>query len=313
MTIINNTKPKEEVKLTNEELMHWYIEHIELFLSDYIKDDDKDTKRLSEAMRYSLLAGGKRIRPVLALDFYKIASGGLDCSHRVMSYAMAVELIHTYSLIHDDLPCMDDDDLRRGLPTNHTVFGEATALLAGDALLTEAFTLLADTATGRPHESEATVKAITYLSKCAGYRGMCGGQELDLKFETAVEPPSEETILKMYGKKTSDLLSAACAIGCIAAKRYDLVDEAAAFGKNLGLAFQITDDILDVVGDEQKLGKPIGSDEENDKYTYLKAVGIEKAKEMAAFYLEEAKRSIARFNNNEFLYWLCDKILERDH
>ncbi len=302
-----------EKVLTNDEKLELAVEKVNNCIFGLINTHDNDILRLAEAMNYSIEAGGKRLRPVILLEFYKIAAASEKIPPRAYIVAAALEMIHTYSLIHDDLPCMDNDELRRGIPTNHVVFGEATALLAGDSLLTEAFHQIATNGTPNVLDSESSVKAIAYLSKYAGYLGMCGGQQIDLSLETAATPPTEEVILKMYEKKTSNLLSAACALGCIVAKRYDLVKEAENFGKNFGLAFQITDDILDVIGDEKKLGKPIGSDEKNDKYTYLKVVGMEKAKERAAFYLEEAKKSIARFNNNEFLFWLCDKILERDH
>ncbi len=298
---------------TNEEKVANYVNQINSYLLNTLSMEDEDLSRLAEAMIYSINAGGKRIRPVLVFEFFKIASGEESLSNKALSFAAAVEMIHTYSLIHDDLPCMDNDELRRGLPTNHVMFGEATALLAGDALLTEAFRQLVIETGAANRDFDPSIKAVEYLSKYAGYLGMCAGQQIDLSLETAAVAPTEELILKMYEKKTSNLLSAACALGCIAAKRYDLVKEAESYGRNFGLAFQITDDILDVIGDEKKLGKPVGSDERNDKHTYIKLVGIEKAKERAAFYLEEAKKSIARFKNNELLLWLCDKILERDH
>ncbi len=302
---------EEFSELTFKEKLSVYTKVANEYFKTAIEEDEKATKVLTESMKYSLLAGGKRLRPALVMECYKIASGNNDIPNKVLAYAASLEFIHTYSLIHDDLPCMDDDDMRRGIPTNHTIFGEAVALLAGDALLTEAFNLIAEKGIEGPHDYEPAVKAVRILSKCAGYRGMCGGQEIDLKFETATKEPEEELILKMYELKTGCLFSAACALGCIAAKRYDLVPEATEFGRNLGIAFQITDDILDVTGNAEEIGKPVGSDEENNKKTYISKVGIEKAKQVANESLTKAKEAVSRFKNNSFLVELCDEILER--
>ncbi len=304
--------PEKHYALTPKERLGYYARVINDYLSDIIDRRDRDIKQLSEAMNYSLMAGGKRIRPSLVLEFNRLARGAETFSDRALPFAGAVELLHTFSLIHDDMPCMDDDDLRRGMPTNHVVFGEATALLAGDALLTEAFRLITAETVRNPSDCEAAAKAAACLAAHAGYKGVCGGQMIDLLLEDAKGPVDDELILKMYTMKTSDLLAASCAIGCISAKRYDLVPEAEEFGRSFGIAFQITDDILDVTGDVRKIGKPVGSDEKKDKNTYLKYAGMEKAKEKAYEYAERAKSTVTRFRDNGLLLYLCDKVLTRD-
>lgn len=298
--------------VTPEERLSYYARRVNDYLKTAVDLSDPDVKQLTEAMNYSLLAGGKRLRPALVLEFNRLAAGTHDVSEKALPYAAAVELLHTFSLIHDDLPCMDDDGLRRGMPTNHVVFGEATALLAGDALMTEAFRLLTDATVKNPTDCEPAARAAASLARHSGYAGMCGGQIMDLLFENPKEPVTAEGILKMYTLKTSELLAASCAIGCISAKRYDLVPEAEEFGRCFGIAFQITDDILDVTGDEKKTGKPVGSDEKKDKNTYLRYAGMEKAKETAKEYAGRAKAAVTRFRDNGLLLYLCDKVLTRE-
>ena len=236
---------------------------------------------VTEAMTYSVKNGGKRIRPFLTLEFAKACGGNMDAA---LDFGCAVEMIHTYSLIHDDLPCMDNDDMRRGKPSCHKAFDEATALLAGDALLTNAFLVLSSTNISNDNR----LSAIETLSINSGCIGMIGGQALDLDFENR-EPTADE-ILKMYELKTGRLLEAACKLGCLSNNYYLLKDVLAAeeYAKNLGLAFQIQDDILDITSDEATLGKPVGSDEKNDKSTIVKFYGLEKAKEMVSEYTQKA-------------------------
>ncbi|MBO5334181.1 MAG: polyprenyl synthetase family protein [Clostridia bacterium] len=240
---------------------------------------------VTDAMKYSVKNGGKRIRPFLTLEFAKACNGNLNVA---LDFGCAVEMIHTYSLIHDDLPCMDNDDMRRGKPSCHKAFGEANALLAGDALLTEAFALLIESNCDNDIPNENIVNAVWFLSQLSGISGMIGGQTLDLEFEET--KPTVEQILKMYTLKTGALIASSCVLGCLSAKEYNQqkIDSATKYAENLGLAFQIQDDILDITSDEVTLGKPVGSDEKNDKSTIVKFFGLEKAKEMVNEYTQKA-------------------------
>ena len=243
---------------------------IESELRGYLDVTDDDYGILYDAMRYSLLAGGKRLRPFLALEFARLAatSRGLDpdaAEASALAYASAIEMIHTYSLIHDDLPCMDDDDLRRGKPTNHKVFGEANALLAGDALLTLAFEVAASNKLASP---ETNCRAVVLLSTAAGANGMVGGQVLDLIGESS--RLGFDTLERLQSKKTGELIRASSLLGCYAGGADEgLIAAAERYSMGLGRAFQVLDDILDVVGDTALLGKPIGSDAASDKTTFL--------------------------------------------
>ena len=237
---------------------------------------------VSNAMKYSVQNGGKRVRPFLCLEFAKACGGNLDAA---LNFGCAVEMIHTYSLIHDDLPCMDNDDTRRGKPSCHKTFGEDNALLAGDALLTEAFTVLSS-AKDIPYSNVAS--AVFHLSSLAGINGMVGGQVLDLQFEK--NSPTVDEILKMYSLKTCALIKSATVLGCLTAENCNdtMIKAASVYAENLGLAFQIMDDILDITSDEATLGKPVGSDEKNEKSTIVKFYGLEKAKEMVDDYTQKA-------------------------
>ena len=274
-------------------------------IGEYIKKQaDKVSERINEllntemssvvadAMRYSAEGGGKRIRPVLTLEFSRVCGGNLSAA---LDFGCAVEMIHTYSLIHDDLPCMDDDDMRRGKPSCHIAFGEDNALLAGDALLTKAFSVLSGV-TGL--SAENTVKAVRVLSDFAGIDGMVGGQVLDLQFENT--DPSAEDITKMYSLKTCALLKASAVLGCLTAENCsaDAISAACEYSENIGLAFQIIDDILDIVGDSKKLGKPIGSDTKNDKSTLVSVYGIARAKELADELTQKAISALDKFNGD---------------
>ena len=242
------------------------------------------------ACSYSVLNGGKRIRPILLLEFYKLCGGNDDCAY---NFACALEMIHSYSLVHDDMPCMDNDDMRRGKPSCHKAFGESTALLCGDALLTEAFSVAAKTM-GIP--SERVVKALAHLASSAGVAGMIGGQMIDM---TLNENADDNVLFDMYRLKTGALLKTACAIGSILAGANDeLVSAAENFGEKLGLAFQIIDDILDCQGDSKTLGKPVGSDERNNKDTIVVRLGVDYCRDLAKKYTDEAYECFELFDND---------------
>ena len=242
--------------------------------------------QVAEAMRYSLLCGGKRVRAVLALAFCELCGGS---PARALPFACAVEMVHTYSLIHDDLPCMDDDDLRRGRPANHKVYGEAMALLAGDGLLTLAF----ETALSFPDPAGAAQGARA-LAQLAGYRGMVGGQCIDLDSEGG--EPALELLQAMDQGKTVALIAAACRMGCIAAGAGDRELEAAGrYAQGVGMAFQLRDDVLDVQGSAEKLGKNTGMDAARDKRNYVSLLGVEEAQRLVHAYTEEALKALADF------------------
>ncbi len=259
----------------------------------------------AQAMKYSLLSGGKRIRPILLLEFYALCGGKGD---NALNFAAALEMIHTYSLIHDDLPCMDNDDMRRGRPSCHKAFGEDTALLAGDALLTLAFKTAAET-DGIP--ADRVLKAIAVLAENAGISGMVGGQVEDLAFEKSGATLDE--LRGMYLKKTSCLLSAGAVCGSILAGADDEeLKYAAEYAEKLGLAFQIIDDILDCTSDEKTLGKPIGSDEKNGKTTYVTLLGIDGAKAEAERLSNEALTALCKIKgDNAALRELTADLLDR--
>ncbi len=279
------------------------LEMIEKALSDAVAPYRNSL--VGEAMEYSLSAGGKRIRPMLTLAFCEMLGG---VKEKALHFACAVEMIHTYSLIHDDLPCMDDDDLRRGRPSCHKKFGEATALLAGDGLLTLAFNMIAKA----DLQNNAKVKALGILSEKAGILGMIGGQELDIKNENNPLVTAED-LLEIYKGKTSALLEAACMLGVVATGNYNDLElkPAKEYGYNLGVAFQIIDDILDVTSTEEELGKPIGSDEDNNKVTFVSIYGVKEANEFATAYSENALDILKNYKNNEFLMDLTNKLLNR--
>lgn len=240
------------------------------------------------AQRYGILDGGKRIRPIILLEFYKLCGGEDDCAYK---FAAALEMIHSYSLIHDDLPCMDDDDMRRGKPSCHKQFGEATALLAGDALLTDAFAVASKTL---GIASDRVVEALSVLASCAGTNGMVGGQMIDL--ETEVDGVTSERIITMYRLKTGALIKAAAQIGCIlAGADKSLQDKAIEYADSLGVAFQVVDDILDFEGDAAVLGKPTGSDIKNNKNTLIGLLGIEECRKMAAELTQKALDALECF------------------
>ena len=268
---------------------------------------------LEEAMRYSLLAGGKRIRPVLTVKFCQAAGGTVE---EALDFGCAVEMLHTYSLIHDDLPCMDNDDLRRGKPTNHRVFGECVATLAGDALQAAAFqTVLSAGGTWRHGGGAAKALAARILAEAAGFQGMCAGQYWDTLGDG--KPHTLEELTEINDKKTGALLRAACMMGVVASLGRRAVDDscmdaARDYATNLGLAFQIRDDMLDVESTEEELGKPIGSDAENGKTTFAALYGLDKCRELVETLTEEAKQSVrGAFPRPAFLCGLADLMAQR--
>ena len=289
-----NAYVKEQAKIVSERLAYLLSENMPSTVLD--------------AMIYSVANGGKRLRPILAVEFAKACGGDVDTA---LDFGCAVEMIHTYSLIHDDLPCMDNDDLRRGKPSCHISFGEDNALLAGDALLTEAFTTLS---TVKSIPAENIVRAVAFLSAFAGINGMVGGQVLDLQFEEC-EPTIDE-ILKMYSLKTCGLIKASCVLGCLTSKIYDenKINAAVEYAENLGIAFQIQDDILDIEGDAVALGKPIGSDAKNDKSTAVKHFGLEKSKALVMEYTTKAISALDKFENNtDTLKQLAFMLVDRNN
>ena len=264
-----------------------YLDEINSALKEYLPTADDV---VSQAMRYSVENGGKRIRPALLLEFCRVCGGDYK---KAMPFACALEMIHTYSLIHDDLPCMDNDDFRRGKPSCHIAFGEEYALLAGDALLTLAF----ETAMKSNLSAEITVKAAKKLAKAAGVMGMVGGQVLDLQNEgKKVGIPD---LQKTDELKTGELIRAACVLGCVCAGADDKkIAAAEKYAHDIGIAFQIVDDILDVTSDEETLGKPIGSDEENQKSTYVSLLGIEKSRKTAEELTLNAQKALDAFDGD---------------
>lgn len=258
-----------------------------------------------EAMRYSLLCGGKRIRPVLTLAFCALCGGAPE---NALPFACAVEMVHTYSLIHDDMPCMDDDDLRRGRPTNHKVYGEDIALLAGDGLLTKAF----ETALSH-REGAVAAKAASILARCAGDRGMVGGQCMDLQSE-GKEITLDQMNLMDRGK-TVALIDAACRMGCVAAGgEEDMQESAGRYALGLGMAFQIRDDVLDVLGSAEKLGKNVGMDSARNKRNYVSLLGVERAQALVGEYTEQALSALDGFPGDPaFLRELARSLENREN
>lgn len=261
-------------------------------------------QRLLDAMRYSLLAGGKRIRPVLTLEFCAAAGGEAETA---MPAALAVEYLHTYSLIHDDLPCMDNDSLRRGKPTNHIVYGEFTATLAGDALQAEAFGIILRSTL----PAQVRCGCAEYLAGAAGVDGICGGQQLDMEGDGKLL--SEEELSEIQSRKTGSLLVAACAMGAVCGGADEKQIEAALkYGSALGAAFQIRDDMLDVIADEKELGKNVGSDAKEGKTTFMTLWGAEECQRMVTRITEYAKETVqSAFKNPTELIELADMLIDR--
>ena len=280
-----------------------YKAYTEDFLKSwYTRFHDEPQKELFEAMEYSLLAGGKRLRPYFAFEFCRLC--GTDWK-TAAPFAAAVEMIHTYSLIHDDLPCMDNDDFRRGRPTNHKVYGEAMAVLAGDALLTDAFAVAATAVLPDPRDLGF---AISVLSECAGSLGMVGGQVLDIKAEQ--RECTEEEILNIQSRKTGALINAACVLGVIAGGgSEEQLSAASQFAGALGLAFQIRDDMLDVIGTKEEMGKSVGTDA--CKNTFVRLYGLDKCEELVQKYTQQALDALNEFQDTAFMENLAISLTTR--
>ena len=278
-----------------------YQQAIEAYL-DSLFTGSTPYQKLYESIRYSLLAGGKRIRPVLTLEFARL--GGIDW-HLALPYGCALELIHNYSLIHDDLPCMDDDDLRRGKPTNHRGYGETLAVLAGDALQPEAFRLMAEAPC---LSADNRLEAIRTLSRACGADGMVAGQVLDPVYDV-----SDEAGLTVLNRlKTGVMISAAAELGCIASEMPAAMRrQALAYADALGRGFQIRDDMLDVEGDQTVFGKPIGSDAEEGKVTFVNVIGLDGCRRAVSACTEQAKAAVADWPDHDFLWELADRMVGR--
>ena len=291
------------METTFESTLKTYQQAVETYLNGCFTDETQPQQTLFDAMRYSLLAGGKRIRPVLVLEFCRLCGGNWE---KAMDFAAALEMIHTYSLIHDDLPCMDNDDYRRGRLTNHKVYGEAQAVLAGDGLLTAAFS----TAAGADAPAETVVEIVRTLSRCAGELGMVGGQVLDMEGEGKTLTP--QGLLEIHSRKTGALIVAACTMGVIAAGGSAAQREAATrYADALGLAFQIRDDMLDAVGDAKKLGKAVHMD--GNKSTFVTLYGLERCEAFLQEETEKALSALSAFENPAFLMELTRRLASRDH
>lgn len=284
------------------------INYIETLLNEYMPKEEGYQQTVIQAMNYSLKAGGKRLRPILTLESCKIVGGKEEDA---IPFAVAIEMIHTYSLIHDDLPALDNDDLRRGKPTNHKVFGEAMATLAGDALLNHAFEIMLSSSIDKK-DANKYLKAINEVAKHAGIYGMIGGQVVDVESENKIIDKDKLDFIHL--NKTAAMI-----IGCMRAGAIiggaseEELEKVTKYGKNIGLSFQIVDDILDITGDEAKLGKPIGSDIENSKSTYPSLLGLEKSRQIARQLIDEGKSSIDDLSSEiDFLNQLGDYIISRD-
>lgn len=284
-------------------MMQIYRDAVEEYLENCFSDDTLPQKSLFDSMRYSLLAGGKRIRPVLVLEFCRVCGGQWE---KALPFAAAVEMVHTYSLIHDDLPCMDNDDYRRGRLTNHKIFGEAGAVLAGDALLTAAFS----TAASADAPADVIVKVIQILAEAAGENGMVGGQILDVNGENILL--TEDDVHTIHRLKTGALISAACRMGAAAAgATVEQMEAARIYAEALGLAFQIRDDMLDVLGDAEKMGKATNMDANKNTFVSLYGVG-----NCARYIEEENKKAIdalSVFDDRDFLIQLTNLLAFREN
>ena len=284
------------------QLLNAYREHIESFFEEKcFQYDSEPQKTLFSSMRYSLLAGGKRLRPIFVYDFCRMCGGDWQ---KATHFAAAVEMVHTYSLIHDDLPCMDNDDYRRGRLTNHKVYGEAIAVLSGDALLTAAFSYLASAEL----PAQVRIDAVSVLSNCAGELGMVGGQVLDIQSEERT--CTDQEVVDIQSRKTGALIRAACILGVLAGGgSQEQLTAASEFASHLGLAFQIRDDILDVIGDAKTMGKAVGVDA--DKNTFVHLYGLEECDRLVCYHTERALEALNVFEQNECMIALAKSLTKR--
>lgn len=286
-----------------KERLELYKTMVEEYLAGYFGIAHRPYKKLIDSMEYSLMAGGKRLRPALVLEFCRICGGDI---HKAVPVAAGVEMLHTYTLIHDDLPSMDNDDLRRGKPTNHKVFGEFTATLAGDALQAEAYAsiLSAD------YSPAVLLKCVTALIEVAGADGICGGQQLDMEGEGA--PRTEQELMEIHKRKTAALIRGACLMGVVCGGGSEEQEQAAVdYAEALGLAFQIRDDMLDEVSTAEELGKPIGSDNEQGKTTFMTLFGHEGCEDRIRILTDKAKDVCKIFRDPSFLITLADSMAIR--
>lgn len=296
--------------MINNERLTYYAKLTQDFLDKFLSEKDCEGQQIIiDSMRYSALAGGKRLRPALTMEFCRICGRNPE---QALPFAVALEMIHTYSLIHDDLPCMDNDDFRRGKPTNHKVYGEAMAVLAGDALLTEAFNLATSEKNLENFTAEQILKATNSLAKNAGVFGMIGGQVLDINAEHKKISYDELVTLQSY--KTGALIKTAVQMGCILGGATDnQIKSAEGYAQALGLAFQIQDDILDIEGDAQIFGKPIGSDEQKEKSTFPSQIGLKECHKKVGQLTQDAINSLKNgFDDCEFLIWLAKELSVRN-
>ncbi len=300
------------------EPLHSYFESrsklVDQALNQYLDTTKSDPEIIHESMRYSIFAGGKRLRPVLVLAAAECCGGKAE---NVLPTAAAMELIHTYSLVHDDLPAMDDDDLRRGRPTNHKVYGEAIAILAGDALLTKAFELISKNAKIRAVPAKSVVDVVSLIAHGSGTFGMIGGQVVDIQMEDGKWQKRNghaDILSYIHRHKTAALIRTSLQAGAtLAGATPAQINHFGTYGEKIGLAFQIADDILDIVADKKKLGKK-GSDQANKKLTYPALYGLDESQRKASALVEEAKEALKPFGKRaQVLKQLANYIIERDH
>ena len=289
--------------------LKYRVDYIEKLLKEYMPEEKGYQKTIFEAMNYSLKAGGKRLRPILTLEACRIVGGNEEDA---IPFAIAIEMIHTYSLIHDDLPALDNDDLRRGRPTNHKVYGDAMAILAGDGLLNYAFEIMLKSSIGKENPAKY-LNAINEIAKSSGVYGMIGGQVVDIESED--KKIEMEKLDFIHLNKTAAIIVGCMRAGAIIGDATEKqLENITKYATNIGLSFQIADDILDITGDESKLGKKVGSDIDNNKSTYPSLIGLEKSKEIANDLINEAKTRISNIKgDNEFLNDLAEYIVARDY
>lgn len=289
--------------------LKYRVDYIEKLLKEHMPEEKGYQKTIFEAMNYSLKAGGKRLRPILTLEACRIVGGNEE---DVIPFAIAIEMIHTYSLIHDDLPALDDDDLRRGRPTNHKVYGDAMAILAGDGLLNYAFEIMLKSSIGKENPAKY-LNAINEIAKSSGVYGMIGGQVVDIESED--KKIEMEKLDFIHLNKTAAIIVGCMRAGAIIGDATEeQLENITKYATNIGLSFQIADDILDITGDESKLGKKVGSDIDNNKSTYPSLIGLEKSKEIANDLINEAKTRISNIKGDtEFLNDLAEYIVARDY
>lgn len=286
-----------------KERLNYYKELVEHYLTSYFGSEHRPYAKLIDSMNYSLNAGGKRLRPALVLEFCRVCGGDI---HKAVPVAAGVEMLHTYTLIHDDLPSMDNDDMRRGKPTNHKVFGEFTATLAGDALQAEAYASILRA----EYPAETLVKCVGALIDVAGADGICGGQQLDMEGEGV--PRTEYELMEVHKRKTAALIRGACIMGVACGGGSSEQEQAAIdYAEALGLAFQIRDDMLDVISTEEELGKPIGSDDEQQKTTFMTLFGADECEERIHKLTSDAKKAVSCFEDNAFLKELAEMMSVR--